>query len=252
VELRRRWSGGVALQTSYTLSRAEDTTQASTFFSDSTNGTTTAFPEFISGYNKGRSDFHATHNAIVNFTWQLPFGGGLTGVQGALFRGWQISGIATMRSGSPLTVFVQANRSRSQWLPSLSPGVGQDRPSYASGYGPDNAVLGLPGQWFDPKAFVLQEAGTFGNTGRGDFTGPNLRTVDLALAKRSSLTRDDGPSVEFRIEAFNILNRANFGPPALIAFAGNSDNEEPLPSFGRIRTTVTSARQVQLGIRIEF
>lgn len=252
LELRRRWSGGVAMQTSYTLSRAEDTTQASTFFSDSTNGTTTAFPEFIAGYNKGRSDFHATHNAIVNFTWQIPVGADLTGVPAAVFRGWQISGIATLRSGSPLTVFVQANRSRSQWLPSLSPGVGQDRPSYAPGYGPDNAVIGLPDQWFDPKAFVLQEAGTFGNTGRGDFSGPNLRTLDLAFSKRSSLRDDNGPSIELRIEAFNVFNRANFGPPALIAFAGNSDNEEALASFGRIRTTVTSARQVQLGVRVAF
>ena len=85
----------------------------------------------------------------------------------ALLADWRISGIATVRSGSPLTVFVQANRSRSQWLPSLAPGVGQDRPSYATGYGPDNAVLGLPERWFDPNAFVLQGAGTFGNTGRG-------------------------------------------------------------------------------------
>jgi hypothetical protein len=63
---------------------------------------------------------------------------------------------------------------------------------------------------------------------------------------------DNGIQLEARIEAFNLLNRANFGPPALIAFAGNADDEAPLASFGRIRTTVTSARQVQLGIRITF
>lgn len=131
VEARKRWSGGLMVQSSYTLSRGEDTTQASTFFSDSTNGTTTAFPEFIPDYNKGLSDFHATHNWVLNFTWEVPVGRELTGAAGVLLGGWQISGIATMRSGSPLTVFVQANRSRSQWLPSLAPGVGQDRPSYA-------------------------------------------------------------------------------------------------------------------------
>jgi hypothetical protein len=129
--------------------------------------------------------------------------------------------------------------------------VGQDRPSYASGYGPHNAVLGRPDQWFDPAAFRLQEAGTFGNTGRGDFIGPNLRTVDFALVKSSRGFNDAG-NVELRIEVFNVFNRANFGPPALIAFAGTSDNEAPLASFGRIRSTVTSARQVQLGIRVTF
>jgi hypothetical protein len=186
----------------------------------------------------------------MNFTWEVPFGRDRTGVA-SLLAGWSVSGITTMRSGSPLTVFVQGNRSRSQWLPSLAPGVGQDRPDYAPGYGPGNAVLGRADQWFDPAALRLQEAGTFGNTGRGDFIGPNLRTVDLALVKSSRGFNDAG-SVELRIEVFNVLNRANFGPPALIAFSGTTDNEAPLSSFGRIRTTVTSARQVQVGVRVTF
>ena len=251
VEVRKRWVGGVTVQSSYTLSRAEDTTQASTFFSDSTNGTTTAFPEFIPDYNKGLSDFHTAHNWMLNFTWEVPVGRDRTGAAGALLKGWQVSGITTVRSGSPLTVFVQANRSRSQWLPSLAPGVGQDRPSYAPGYDSDNAVLGRPDRWFDPAAFRLQEAGTFGDTGRGDFIGPNLRTVDLAFVKALRGFNDAG-RVDVRVEVFNILNRANFGPPALVAFAGNSDDEAPLASFGRIRSTVTAARQVQLGVRITF
>ena len=123
------------------------------------------------------------HNWVLNFTWQLPLAPGADGLAGALLHGWHLSGIWTMRSGNPLTVFVQTNRSRSQWNPSRGPGIGQDRPSYAPGYGPDNAVLGRPEQWFDPSAFVMQPAGTFGNTGRGDFIGPNLRTLDLSLAK---------------------------------------------------------------------
>jgi hypothetical protein len=102
VEARKRLSGGVALQSSYTLSRAEDTTQASTFFSDSTTGTTTAFPEFIPGYNKGLSDFHATHNWILNFTWEAPFGRDLTGAAGVLLRGWQMSG-SQPGAAEPLT-----------------------------------------------------------------------------------------------------------------------------------------------------
>jgi len=250
LEVRRRWARGVSVQSSYTLSRADDTTQASTFFSDSTTGTTTAFPEFIPGYNKGRSDFHATHNWVVNVTVALPSPSERLGAARAILGGWQFSGISTMRSGSPLTVFVQANRSRSQWLPSLASGVGQDRPSYAPGYGPSNAVAGRPDGWFNPAAFTLQEAGTFGNTGRGDLTGPNLRTVDLALVK--VLRVPNGARLDLRLEAFNIFNRANFGPPALIAFAGNDVNEQPLSSFGRIRTTITSARQIQLGVRLVF
>jgi hypothetical protein len=158
-----------------------------------------------------------------------------------------------VRSGNPLTVFVQNNRSRSQWQPSLGPGIGRDRASYANGVGSDAAVTGDPNAWFNPAAFALPAAGTFGNTGRGDFIGPNLRTVDLSLVKDTPLAAlGSGGRLEVRIEAFNIFNRANFGPPQLIAFAGAADNEPPLASFGRVRNTVTSARQVQLGVRVRF
>jgi carboxypeptidase family protein/TonB-dependent receptor-like protein len=253
VDVRRRWSNGISAQSSYTLSKTEDTTQASTFFSDATNGTTTAFPEYIPGYNKGPADFDTRHNWVLNFTVALPFARNLTGAAGALLDGWNVSTIWTMRSGQPLTAFVTANRSRSQWNPSRGPGIGQDRPSYAPGYGPDNAVLGRPEQWLDPRAFALQPAGTFGNTGRGDFTGPNLRTLDLALTKHAGWpVLGDNGRFEIRLEAFNVLNRANFGIPELRVFAGQADNEAPLATFGRITNTVTSGRQIQLGARLVF
>ena len=243
----------MSFQSSYTFSNSEDTTQASTFFSDATNGTTSALPEFIPGYNKGPSDFDIRHNWVVNFIWALPGTTGHTGVSGALLNGWNLSGIWTMRSGNPLTVFVTTNRSRSQWNPSRGPGIGQDRPDYAPGYGPENAVLGRPEQWFDPNAFVLQPAGTFGNTGRGDFVGPNLRTLDVALTKTAAWAAGGGTGrVEIRLEAFNLLNRANFGVPELRAFAGTRDGEPVLATLGRISSTVTSARQIQLGVRVGF
>jgi hypothetical protein len=253
VDVRRRFSDGLTVQSSYTFSTSEDTTQASTFFSDATNGTTTAFPEFIADYNKGPSDFDARHNWVLNFAWELPIARNATGLAGALARGWQLSGVAQVRSGNPLTVFVTANRSRSLWQPSLGPGIGRDRPSYAPGYDAGRAVLGLPQQWFDPNAFVVQPAGTFGNTGRGDFVGPNLRTLDLAVTKLVPASRLGGVGrVEVRLEVFNVLNRANFAPPALTVFTGQADNEQPLSTFGRIRSTVTSARQMQLGVRVAF
>ena len=112
-------------------------------------------------------------------------------------------------------------------------------------------MLGDPDQWFDPAAFALQPAGTFGTTGRGDFVGPNLRTLDMALSKSTAWARLGG-RVEFRIEAFNLLNRANFGVPELRAFAGARDGEPVLATFGRITNTVTSARQIQLGLRVVF
>jgi hypothetical protein len=254
VELARRAAGGLSFQSSYTFARNIDTTQASTFFSDATNGTTSALPEpYGLQYNKGLADYHAKHNWVFNATWDLPLARGAKGVSGALFGNWQLATIAQIRSGNPLTAFVQANRSRSRWSPSISPGVGLDRPSLAPGRTPADAVLGQPSQWFDPTAFVLQPAGTLGNLGRGALIGPDLRVVDLALVKRIPFTRlGDAGRLELRAEAFNVFDRVNLGVPGLQAFAGERDGESVLPSFGRIRATATSARQIQLGVRLSF
>jgi hypothetical protein len=151
-------------------------------------------------------------------------------------------------------VFVQSNRSGSLWQPSLGPGIGRDRASIASGFTYESAVLGGPDQYFNPAAFVLPPAGTLGNTGRGAFIGPNYRTFDLAAVKNTPLTRLLGESgkLQIRLEAFNLFNRANFAPPALTAFAGTTEGESPLPTFGRIRSTVTSSRQIQVGLRMAF
>ena len=237
----RHTTKSLRLQASYTLSRAIDTTQASTFFSDATNGTTSAFPEpFGLETNKGPADFNATHNLILTGTWN--FAGN-----------WQASVIGRYRSGNPLTAFVANNRSRSRWSPSIGPGLGLDRPSLAAGRTPSSAVTGNPNQWFDPTAFVLPAAGTFGNTERGAFTGPDLRTVDLSLVRFFPFKAfSDSGRLELRLEAFNVLDRANFGIPSLLAFTGAADNEAPLTTFGRIRSTVTSARQIQVGVRATF
>jgi hypothetical protein len=254
IELRKRWSSGLNFQSSYTFSRNLDTTQASTFFSDATNGTTSAMPEFPGfSYNKGLSDYHAKHNWVVNGSYELPIGGGASGLRKTVRAGWQVAAIAQMRSGNPLTLFVARNRSRSQWAPSLGPGIGMDRPSMAPGRTHGSAVIGSPDRYFDPAAFVLPPAGTLGNLGRGTFMGPNLRTFDFSLMKNFRWqSLGEAANVQFRAEAFNLFNRANFAAPALTAFSGAADNEQPLPSLGRIRSTVTSSRQIQLGLRFIF
>jgi hypothetical protein len=256
IEVRKRWSRGVQVQSSYTFSRNIDTTQASTFFSDATNGTTSAFPDFPGlEYNKGLADFHAKHNWVMNVVWALPFGRNLEGAAKTMFDGWEVAVISNVRSGGPLTAFVQSNRSRSLWSPSLGPGIGFDRPNIAPGFTHESAVLGRPDQYFNPAAFQLQPVGRLGNLGRGALIGPKLRTLDFALVKNTAFSAwGRERTVQFRAEAFNLLNRANFGTPALTAFVGAPANttEPVLSSFGRIRSTVTSSRQIQLGMRLLF
>jgi hypothetical protein len=287
-EVRKRFTRGFDFQSSYTFAKTIDTTQASTFFSDANNATVSALPEPPGlNYNKGLADFDARHNWVMNFSWDLPFAKGLKGAAGKVLDGWGLIGIGQMRGGNPLTVFVTGNRSQSKWAPSNASTLGPDRPSLAPGYTYETAVLGSPDQWFNPKAFLLQASGSLGNTGRNAFAGPDLRTFDLALVKSTALPRlGENARLQFRVESFNLFNRANFGVPGLQVFAGTpatnnvpaaeilnnpalkaaSDpcrpfrGEDPDPtalcqlqsSFGRIRSTVTTARQIQLGLRISF
>jgi hypothetical protein len=248
LEIRKRFDKGLSFQSSYTFARNIDNTQASTFFSDSNNGNASAMPEYAGfQYNKGLADFHAKHNWVMNMTYELPFKGNM------LATGWQLSAINNIRSGAPLTPFVQANWSRSQWNPSIAPGTGLDRPSLRPGYTHESAVLGGPDRYLDPNAFILQPAGTLGNAGRGILIGPGLRSFDLSLTKNTPLKRlSESANMQFRVEAFNLLNHANFGIPNLIAFAGASATESPIGTFGRIQNTITSSRQIQLALRFSF
>jgi hypothetical protein len=250
-EIRKRFSSGVTLQSSYTFSRNIDTTQASTFFSDATSGTTSAMPEFAGfNYNKGLADYDARHNWVLNYSWALPFFQNLRGAGQKVLDGWELAGISSVRSGNPLTLFVARNRSRSQWAPSLGPGLGPDRPSMAPGRTHKDAVTGRSDRWFDPSAFILQPAGTLGNLGRGALIGPNLRNFDFAVLKNTRL--NERVNLQFRCEMFNLFNRANFGIPSLVAFTGAVDGEAPVGSLGRIRSTVTASRQVQFGLRLSY
>ena len=251
LEIRKRLGRDLQFQSSYTLARNLDTTQASTFFSDATNGTTSAMPEFAGfNYNKGLADYHAKHNWVTNFHWDIPLFRAATGPTKLALSGWQLAGITNMRSGGPLTAFVSGNRSRSAWSPSLGPGLGQDRPSLAPGFTHESAVIGRPNQWFNPNAFVLAPAGQLGTLGRGTFTGPNLRTFDLSLLKNFDLTSwNDQARLQFRVESFNLFNRANFGVPNVLAI---STTTGPIGTFGAVRNTITTARQIQLGLRLQF
>ncbi len=271
VEVRKQWKNDFTFQSSYTWSRNIDTTQASTFFSDANNGTVSAFPEppGYQNYNKGLADYHAKHNWVFNFAWRVPFARSLDdGWQKKLLDGWQFAGIGTLRSGSPLTLFVQSNISRSRWSPSIAPGQGFDRPNINPGFTAESAVRGLADGWFDPAAFSLPYPGTFGNLGRGALIGPNLRTFDFSLKKDTGFAAWGRESnLEFRVEAFNLFNRTNLGIPSLIAFGGNCgsapgqlpfrangtcSDDAPVGTLGRARATVTSARQIQFGLRLSF
>jgi hypothetical protein len=101
-------------------------------------------------------------------------------------------------------------------------------------------------QWFNPNAYSLPTAGTWGNAGRGVINGPGVADVDFSLFKSTPIR--ENKSLEFRAEFFNIANITNFGVPNVAIFsAGNIS-----PSAGRITSTTTTSRQIQFGLKLLF
>jgi hypothetical protein len=120
------------------------------------------------------------------------------------------------------------------------------RPSLAPGGKP--VILADPAHYFDTASFVLPEAGRLGDLGRNTLTGPGLVNVNVGLHK--SLWRSERHDLRFRLEAFNVTNRPNFDAPSELRLFSSSGQR--IGSSGRITTTSTAARQIQLALRWAF
>ena len=89
-------------------------------------------------------------------------------------------------------------------------------------------VTGNPNQWFNPNAFIAppSNSGFYGNVGRDTYTGPGLATWDFSAFKDTHVS--ERMNLQFRAEIFNLLNRANFNTPNLIARCVASPAERDL------------------------
>ena len=248
VALNRRYAGAWRAQVSYTLSESID--DASGINSqDFSNNVQYVADWYDLGYDRGLSAFHARHNLTANATWDLPFARNRSGVAGAVLGGWQLNGIATLRSGHPFTVELGFNRSGNLNTTGFSR---HERPDLRTGCSP-SPVLGGPDRYWDINCFQLPAANTRGNLGRNTLIGPGLVSLDASLVK--SFAVGNGRTLQVRMEVFNVPNRPNFAiPSGRIAFTGVAADGSPIvaPTWGRITSTVTTSRQVQLGAKLSF
>jgi outer membrane receptor protein involved in Fe transport len=240
----RRFANGFRAQTSYTLSRTID--DASGINSqDFSNVIQYGMDWYDRKIDRGLSAFHAKHNLTFNWTYDLPFGSSLTGAAGALLKGWQLNNITAVRSGHPFTVRLGFNRSGNLNTTSFSM---HERPNVKAGAS-NNPILGGPDRYWDINAFELQPANERGNLGRNTLIGPNLVNVDFSLGKSFDLGEDR--ALQFRTEVFNVPNHPNFAVPSgVIAFTNAAGAVSP--TWGRITSTVTTARQIQFGLKLTY
>jgi hypothetical protein len=242
--LSRRFGNGVGLSTSYWFSKTLD-------YVSSMNVAGSA-PRLVSGENdiaqnpfdlraeRGPSLFDATHRWTANATWQLPMLQNASGFVQALAGGWQLNCIGNVSSGTPFTVYDSRNVAQQGSHPEIS-GFAGSRPDVISN--PNRGPRTVE-EWVSRSAFrrldAITEAGRFGNAGRNIVRGPGQATVDVSVLK--NWRTGENVTWQFRIEAFNVLNHANFGVPV---------NDLVSPNFGRI-IEAGPPRVLQAGLKLLF
>jgi hypothetical protein len=189
---------------------------------------------------KASSSFDHRQRFVVSFVYQFPIPNALhsgslatplTRMTRALFGRWQAGGNFTAQSGAPFTVNISSDQAN------IGPGPAQ-RPN---AFGDPNAGPKAPGAWFKTTAFSLPALYTFGNEPRNSVIGPGLAEFDISFQKEIPLLHESN-RLQFRAEAYNLLNRPNFNIPNRTAFTAN---------FGTI-SSAQDSRQLQFALKLIF
>ena len=244
LDFHHRPTHGLLLRGVYTWSKALDD-------GDSLNATASGnAPGLVSNPFDIRADWGpATYDvrnvATADTLYQLPLGHGqrylahLRGFANALASGWTATSIVTLQSGFPFTPELSYNPSNN------GDATNPVRP-FVNPVFHGRVITGRPSQWFHPAAFLAPPPGSgfYGNLGRDSLSGPSLATWDFSTLKDTALR--GRLHLQFRVEIFNLLNRANFNTPNLVVFTPSGLS----PTAGVITSTSTTARQVQFGAKL--
>jgi hypothetical protein len=248
--LNHRFSSGWQSQITYTWSKSIDNSSGSYGLDGGGN----IYNPTDAHADRGLSNFDRRHNFRVSGIYDVPFKA--NGVLGGVISGWRVTSGYGYLSGSPFSVGTIANRVHN------SLGANAARPDAKAGCDLYTGYRQLHGIWFNPDCFVPAPFGTYGNAGRDTLIGPNLWNVDSSLSKDWKVPRiSEQFRIQFRAEAFNILNHPSFQNPSGTVFNANlaaANPNDPTSgvsangSVGRITATNSSPRQIQLALKIVF
>lgn len=246
VSAEKKFGRGFDVQANYTWSKGIDL--GSNTFSDGEYINTVGSPyPFFPKLQRGPSDYDITHNFIMNGLWNIPVPGSFNRGERAILGGWQLGGIFNAHSGMPFSVQLNSD-------PAFT-GVGHqglaERPNFNPLPGCSvNAINpGQPSNYIKFQCFSFPAPGELGNLGRNTLRGPGFADFDFSLFKNIGFAGEKY-KVQFRAEAFNVLNRTNFSvqSPTIFNKQGIID-----PTTGQLLPpTLTTSRQIQLGVKFEW
>lgn len=207
----------------------------------------TGLPEPVNPVNpslsRGLSSFDMRHNFVGTFQYETPECERTSRTLRAFASSWAIAGIARFTSGLPVTLLNNNDTSLLGTIPNGINNNGVDTPDW-SGSSLHINTNPRGGQFvFDPAQFSLPTLGSMGNARRRFFSGPGMENIDMSLS-RSFLVRENR-ALEFRAEAFNVFNHAQFFGAASVE--GNISSS----SFGQA-VSAMPPRLLQFALRYRF
>jgi hypothetical protein len=227
IVLRQRLNHGFALLWAYTWSHTIDVN------TDSNNGGSVQDPYNWKG-SYGNSNWDIRHRLVTSYSYELPLFKTSHGWQNYVLGGWQITGVTTLQTGTPIIITTSGD-------PANTGASSAERPNLIA-----PAVANCNGGHLvgciSAGSFTIPLPFTYGNAGRNIVKGPGLVETDLSLFKNLPL-RAEHSRLQLRLEAFNVFNTPSFSNPA--AVFGTS-------TFGSIGSTLIPNRQVQVAAKILF
>jgi carboxypeptidase family protein len=235
VDLNSQVGKDLQLRAFYTLSRTIDPTTAGSGGGD-LGGVSNPYAGWV--YDVGPSGYDRTHNALVNFIYDIPvFRHNSSRLVKSTIGGWQVSGIVTMESGTPINIGISGGQGGNFV-------GGSNRPDLTGTISYTHTVLAGQQriQYFDPSAFSLPALGAWGSLGHNALRGPGRDNWNLSLFKSFTFNEARGSRLELRLETFNTWNHTQFN---------GTDNTLGDSRFGQF-TSAFDPRILQLGGKLYF
>lgn len=229
-QMRKQFSSSSTVTVNYTWSHALGT---------ATNDFRAPQASYNIAAEYGSLDYDRRHVFSASYVYTLPLLRNQEGFVGHVLGGWEVAGILYAYTGSHLTASLSRDPA----------GLGLRNPNTFEGGRPDiigDPNLGAPHtltRWFNPSAFAAVPAGQIrpGDEPRGTIVGPGYFRWDASLYKNTRIS--ERFSLQFRAEAFNVLNHTNWNNPASTSLTSGVYNKI---------TTARDPRQMQLALKLIF